>query len=50
MDRELQKKGMAVRKSVLGAEYVEKNMATADDFNRPFQDILNEYCWGMIWT
>ena len=50
MDRELQKKGMAVRKSVLGAEYVERNMATADDFNRPFQDILNEYCWGMIWT
>jgi 4-carboxymuconolactone decarboxylase len=50
MDRELQKKGMAVRKSVLGAEYVEKAMATADDFNRPFQDILNEYCWGMIWT
>jgi 4-carboxymuconolactone decarboxylase len=24
-------------------------MASADDFSRPFQAVLNEYCWGMIW-
>jgi 4-carboxymuconolactone decarboxylase len=42
--------GLAMRKQVLGAAYVEKSMQTADDFNRPFQEVLNEYCWGMAWT
>lgn len=50
MDKALRDKGLANRKAVLGEEYVNKNLATADDFNGPFQDILNEYCWGMIWS
>lgn len=50
MDKELQAKGLANRKAVLGEDYVNKNMAAADGFNGPFQDILNEYCWGMIWS
>lgn len=50
MDKELQAKGLANRKAVLGEDYVNKNMASADAFNGPFQDILNEYCWGMIWS
>lgn len=50
MDSELQKKGMAMRRSVLGAEYVDKAMQQSDDFNMPFQGLLNEYCWGMVWT
>ena len=49
MDRELRDKGLANRKKVLGDAYVEKSMQSADDFNRPFQEILNEYCWGMAW-
>jgi 4-carboxymuconolactone decarboxylase len=49
MDHALQEKGLANRKKVLGADYVDKSMAAADDFNRPFQAILNEYCWGMVW-
>ena len=49
MDKALQAKGIANRKAVLGEEYVNKAMASADSFNQPFQDILNEYCWGMIW-
>lgn len=50
MDKALWDKGMAKRKEVLGADYVNKNMSTVDDFNREFQDLLNEYCWGAIWT
>lgn len=50
MDKALWEKGLARRKEVLGAEYVERNLATADDFTRPFQDTLNEYCWGAVWT
>ena len=30
--------------------YVDASLATADAFNAPFQEILNEYCWGMVWT
>ena len=49
MDKALRDKGLANRKAVLGEDYVNKAIAGADDFNGPFQDILNEYCWGMIW-
>jgi 4-carboxymuconolactone decarboxylase len=49
MDRELWQKGLDARKSTLGAEYVDKSLSTADDFNKPFQDMLNEFCWGAIW-
>ena len=49
MDKERFDKGLAARKAVLGAEYVEKNLAAADDFNRPFQELVTEYCWGTCW-
>jgi 4-carboxymuconolactone decarboxylase len=49
MDRELWEKGLKARKATLGAEYVEKSLATADEFNADFQDMLNEFCWGKIW-
>ena len=49
MDKNLWDKGLAKRKAVLGADYVDKSMASATEFNKPFQDMLNEYCWGNIW-
>lgn len=49
MNKELFEKGLAIRKSVLGAEYVEKSIAAADDFNRPMQELTTEYCWGWCW-
>lgn len=42
--------GMEVRRSVLGAEYVEKATRNADEFNKPLQELVTEYCWGEIWT
>jgi 4-carboxymuconolactone decarboxylase len=42
-------KGFANRKEVLGAAHVEKSWANADDFNRPMQKLVTEYCWGEIW-
>ena len=50
MDKVLHDKGLAMRKTVLGEAYVNASLATADTFNAPFQEILNEYCWGMVWT
>jgi 4-carboxymuconolactone decarboxylase len=49
-DRDLYEKGMAVRRQVLGDAYVDKATANIDDFNRDFQRILTEYCWGEVWT
>lgn len=49
MDKDLFEKGLAKRKATLGAEYVEKNLAAADDFNRPFQEAMTEWCWGFGW-
>ena len=42
--------GLAVRREVLGREYVDKSFAEADDFSRPIQELSTEYCWGEIWT
>ena len=49
MDKELFEKGLANRKSTVVAEYVEKNLATADEFTRPFQEAMTEWCWGFGW-
>jgi 4-carboxymuconolactone decarboxylase len=46
----LRDKGEAMRRRVLGDDYVDRALANADDFSRPFQDVLNEYCWGLGWT
>ncbi|WP_343563776.1 carboxymuconolactone decarboxylase family protein [Kiloniella sp. b19] len=41
--------GLEKRKATLGAEYVEKNLAAADDFSRPFQEAMTQWCWGFGW-
>ena len=30
-------------------DYVENSLKTADDFNRPMQELSTEYCWGYVW-
>jgi len=42
--------GLAVRREVLGAEYVEQALAGADSFNRDFQELATEFCWGGTWA
>lgn len=49
MNKELFELGISKRKETLGAEYVEKNLAKADEFNRPFQEAMTEWCWGFGW-
>ena len=41
--------GLNIRKEVLGEEYVDAASAKADDFNRDFQEMVTEYCWGGSW-
>jgi 4-carboxymuconolactone decarboxylase len=50
MDKERFEKGLATRRAVLGAEHVDKALASADDFNRPMQELVTEYCWNEIWN
>lgn len=49
MNKETFEKGLAIRRRVLGADYVDRALATADDFTRPLQELVTEYCWGEIW-
>ena len=49
MSKEVFERGLAIRKEVLGKEFVEKSFAAADDFNRPMQELVTEYCWGAVW-
>src|SRR5690606_3291773 len=49
MSKETFETGLRIRKEVLGAEFVEKSFAAADDFNRPMQELVTEYCWGAVW-
>jgi len=49
MGQDRYEKGLALRKQVLGKEYVEKSLANADDFTRPMQELSTEYCWGYVW-
>ena len=49
MDKKMHDKGLEVRKAVLGEAYVNNALKNVDDFNRPFQEMLNEYCWGAVW-
>jgi len=49
MSKEVFDRGFAIRKKVLGAEFVEKSFASADEFNKPMQELVTEYCWGAVW-
>jgi 4-carboxymuconolactone decarboxylase len=49
MASELFDKGMKIRTEVLGEAYVSKAMAGMDEFTRPLQELVTEYCWGAVW-
>ena len=49
MNDEMFERGLAIRKAVLGAAFVDKAIAAADDFNMPMQRLTTEYCWGAVW-
>ena len=50
MNPDLFDQGLETRRAVLGAEYVDAAIAGADDFNRPLQELVTQYCWGDVWN
>jgi len=49
MDKKTHDKGLEIRKAVLGEAYVANALKNSDEFNKPFQELVTEYCWGAIW-
>jgi len=49
MDHKTFERGREIRSAVLGKDFVDNAFKTADDFNRPLQELVTEYCWGAIW-
>jgi 4-carboxymuconolactone decarboxylase len=49
MSTELFDIGRKIRTEVLGEDRVTKALDQADDFNRDFQQLVTEYCWGFCW-
>lgn len=43
-------KGLALRREVLGSEYVDKSLAERDEFTADLQQLVTEFAWGSVWT
>ena len=50
MSSEMFERGIAKRRKVLGDEYVDKALASADEFGADLQKLITEYAWGEIWN
>jgi 4-carboxymuconolactone decarboxylase len=49
MEKAMFDKGLKIRRAVLGDEFVDKSLASADEFNMPMQELATTYCWGECW-
>jgi 4-carboxymuconolactone decarboxylase len=47
--KETYDRGLEIRRSVLGEEYVARSINNVTDFSRPMQELVTEYCWGAVW-
>ena len=50
MSSEMFERGLRTRREVLGAEYVDRSLAAADDFMMAFQRITTEWAWDYVWN
>jgi len=49
-ERERFRKGLEVRRAVLGDAHVEAALAGRTSFTEAFQDLLTRYAWGEVWS
>ena len=49
-EKERHERGMARRRKVLGAPWVDRANAKKTPFNEEFQDFITRAAWGEIWT
>jgi 4-carboxymuconolactone decarboxylase len=50
VNKKAYEEGLAVRREVLGAEYVDRAIIGADAFTQPWQEFVTEWCWGGVWS
>lgn len=50
MNDEAFQRGLATRRAVLGATYVDAALSAADDFTRPLQELVTTACWDGVWN
>lgn len=50
MNGELFEAGMKTRRAVLGDAYVDASVNSLDEFTKPLQQLVTEYCWGTVWN
>jgi 4-carboxymuconolactone decarboxylase len=43
-------KGLRIRKRVIGAEYVERSLKSADKHVMPIQELATKAAWGLVWS
>jgi 4-carboxymuconolactone decarboxylase len=48
--KDLFEKGIAIRREVLGADYVDKAIREADEISRAMQELITTFCWGTVWA
>lgn len=41
--------GMAVRREVMGDEFVDRALNSASDFTQPMQELATSNAWGEVW-
>lgn len=46
---EMFERGLEIRRAVLGADYVDRSIASADAFTEDLQRLVTTYCWGEVW-
>ncbi len=49
-DDQAYREGMDIRREMFGPAGAEKRVEAASGFNRPFEDLVTEYCFGRVWT
>lgn len=50
MNQELFDAGLKTRREVLGEDYVNASLKSADSFNQAMQELVTQYCWGDVWN
>jgi len=48
-NKDLYERGMKIRREVVGDAYVDAAMENADEFSKPMQEMVTQYCWGDVW-
>jgi 4-carboxymuconolactone decarboxylase len=50
MSEDLYEQGLKIRRQVMGDAYVDRALASADEFSAEMQKLVTETAWGRVWS